>query len=68
MSGEYIVSVSRTDLVETGKTITNSDGATSPDVKPIQLLPPKYSDGRQSELRAKVVEGSNDFDFDLTAS
>lgn len=66
--GEYIVTVSKTDLVETGKTITNSDGTTSPDVKPKELLPPKYTDAKQSELRAKVVEGSNNFDFDLTAS
>lgn len=66
--GEYIVTVSKTELQETGNTITNSDGTTSPEMEPVETLPEKYTKTSESDLRATVVDGEkNDFTFELTS-
>ena len=48
--GEYIVTISKTELVDTGKTIKNSDGTTSADVTSKELLPKKYTDAKVSDF------------------
>lgn len=63
--GEYIVTVSKIELKETGKTIENSDGTKSPEKESEELLPKKYTDAKTSDLKATVAPGANTFDFDL---
>lgn len=65
--GDYIVTVSKTELKETGKKIANSDGTSSPEMKPKELLPPKYLNAKTSPLKATVAKGANTCDFPLTS-
>jgi len=50
--GKYVVTLAAVEASTTGKRL---------------VAPERYSDPTQSDLRAEVVPGSNEFDFDLTA-
>ncbi len=63
--GDYIVTVSKIELKETGKTIENSDGTKSPEKESEELLPKKYTDAKTSDLKATVAPGGNTLNFDL---
>ena len=65
--GEYKVTVTKDEVVPTGKTITDGSGETYDETKVVSHLPVKYAKDSTSGLTATVVAGqSNVFDFDLT--
>lgn len=65
--GEYIVTVSKTEMVPTGETTTTPEGETEEVMEGRNVLPAKYKSSADSPLRATVKEsGNNTFDFDLT--
>ena len=66
-SGEYIVSVSKTEMVPTGETTTTPEGKTEKVMEGHDVLPEQYKSPKKSPLRATVEEGKpNEFNFDLT--
>ncbi len=66
-SGEYIVSVSKTEMVPTGETTKTPEGGTEEVMEGHDVLPKKYKSPGESPFRATVKEGeSNEFNFDLT--
>lgn len=65
--GEYVVTVSKSVLKETGKTYTTSEGETKPEMTSEELLPEKYTNAKTSPLKATVVEGANELNFELSS-
>jgi len=64
--GEYIVTISKSVGVPTGRFITDPEGNRLEEVIPKSALPVIYRDGGTSPLRATVRSGGpNKFDFDL---
>lgn len=64
--GEYKVTVTKSEIVPTGKMI--QDGSEEPyeETKTTQLLPKKYGSSMTTDLSATIVEGQeNVFDFEL---
>lgn len=66
--GDYIVTVSKSEMVDTGKTITSSDGTTSPEKKPKELMPAKYVDAKTTPLKATVKQGANNIPLELSSN
>jgi hypothetical protein len=64
--GEYIVTVSKSFSVGTGKFQQNPDGTTYETFDPVEMLPDKYANLDKSELRFTVVAGKpNVYDIPL---
>jgi hypothetical protein len=63
--GEYIVTVSKTEMIETGKMLPTPEGKQVPEMKPKEGVPAKYTNGKTSGFKATVVNGKNNFDFEL---
>ena len=63
--GDYVVTISCFDEVETGNMTTNDDGEEIPEMEEVQRVPSRYLNGETSGLKATVVKGSNTCNFDL---
>lgn len=63
--GEYTVTVSKSEMIPTGQKEKNSDGEMVDVLVPKSLIPEAYSSAKTSPLKANVVSGSNEFNFQL---
>ncbi|MDR3108196.1 MAG: hypothetical protein LBU65_00715 [Planctomycetaceae bacterium] len=63
--GEYKVSISKNENVETGRTQKETDGTIIKEYRAENRLPAKYAQTTTSPLSATVKEGTNTFDFIL---
>lgn len=66
--GEYVVTVSKTISVETGKTTVSSDGTKIAETKPKETLPAKYVDAKTTPLKATVKQGANNIPLELSSN
>lgn len=65
--GDYIVVISKTELVKTGRTTTEADGTKTEETIPKPVIPQRYSDSSSSGLTATVkANEKNHFEFKLT--
>lgn len=63
--GEYVVIISKSENVPTGKQEKDSDGNMVDITETKTLVPTIYGSATKSPLRATVVKGKNTFDFTL---
>ncbi|MCL2347550.1 MAG: hypothetical protein FWC50_04735 [Planctomycetaceae bacterium] len=63
--GEYIVMVSKTETVPTGRTSVGPGGAMIQEQKPVQVLPAEYGDPAKSPLSFTVEKKRNTFDIPI---
>ena len=62
--GEYFVTITKVDMVGTGRFMTDSDGTRREIETPVSAIPEIYSSA-EAGLSATVVRGNNVFNFDL---
>jgi len=67
-SGYYSLATGATSGLEPGKYIVTLAAVEASSSGKRVISPQRYTDPTQSDLRAEVVPGSNDFDFDLTST
>jgi len=66
-AGEYVVTVERVELVETGRTIVDADGVEAPETEERSLISERYRDPKTSGLSATVAPEGGVFNFELSA-
>ncbi|MDR2756059.1 MAG: carboxypeptidase-like regulatory domain-containing protein [Planctomycetaceae bacterium] len=65
--GEYIVTISKSEMIPTGQKEKNSDGKMVDVLVPKSLIPDAYSSAEKSPFKVTVVSGKNQFNFQLKA-
>ena len=66
-AGEYVVTVERVEIVETGRTIVDADGEETPEVEERSLISERYRDPKTSGLSVTVAPEGGVFNFELGA-
>ena len=61
--GEYVVTVSKVDIVPTGKSSVGSGGEVIQEKKPVSVLPDKYGNPNQSPLSFTVEKKKNTYNI-----
>lgn len=65
--GEYVVTISKSEMIPTGQKEKDSDGNMVDVLVPKSLIPAAYGSAEKSPFKVNVVSGKNEFNFQLKA-
>ena len=63
--GEYIVKVSKTEIVKTGRKVPGASGEPQEETRSVSSLPDKYASGSLTPLKFTVEKKANTYDITI---